>query len=269
MRVVSFLTIGLFSGALAATVSKDATCGGTNKYTCLGSTFGNCCSRAGWCGSTSAYCGTGCQPGYGNCGSNSPTSSKPVSSKSIASSTKSSAPAPTSTKKVSTDATCGGSKGYTCLGSSFGNCCSANGWCGSTPAYCGTGCRSGFGNCGSNNGASSTVLSSTKASSATSKTSAVSSPSATASGSTTQCLTGKKVPYKVSSDAAYSQLAQPYNLRLPYKPAVIVLPTTNQHVQDAVVCGAKSGLKIQAKSGGHSYASFSSGGKDGSMGKLT
>ncbi|OAG11159.1 FAD-binding domain-containing protein [Paraphaeosphaeria sporulosa] len=266
MRVVSFLAIGLFSGALAATVSNDATCGGTNKYTCLGSTFGNCCSSAGWCGSTSAYCGTGCQSAYGNCGSNSPTSSKPVSSKSIASSTKSSsAPASTSTKKVSTDATCGGSKGYTCLGSSFGNCCSANGWCGSTSAYCGTGCQSGFGNCGSNNGASSTVLSSTKVTSATSKTSAVSSPSATASGSATQCLTGKKVPYKVSSDAAYSQLAQPYNLRLPYKPAVIVLPTTNQHVQDAVVCGAKGGLKIQAKSGGHSYASFSSGGKDGSM----
>jgi hypothetical protein len=115
-----------------------------------------------------------------------------------------------------------------------------------------------------------TVLISTKVSSATSKaSSAAPSPSATASGSATQCLTGKKVPYKVSSDAAYSQLAQPYNLRLPYKPAVIVLPTTNQHVQDAVVCGAKGGLKIQAKSGGHSYASYSSGGKDGSMGKLT
>ncbi|KAL1602633.1 hypothetical protein SLS60_006050 [Paraconiothyrium brasiliense] len=186
MKGLSFLAVGLFSGALAATVSKDATCGGTNKYTCLGSTFGNCCSSAGWCGSTSAYCGTGCQ--------------------------------------------------------------------------------SGFGNCGSNNGASSSVPSSTKVSSATSKTSsATSSPSATTSGSATQCLSGKKVPYKISSDAAYTQLAEPYNLRLPYKPAVIVLPTTNQHVQDAVVCGAKAGLKIQAKSGGHSYASFSSGGKDGSM----
>lgn len=29
---------------------------------------------------------------------------------------------------VSPDATCGGAKGYTCLGSSFGNCCSPNGW---------------------------------------------------------------------------------------------------------------------------------------------
>lgn len=200
MRVLPSLAVGLFSGALAATVSKDATCGGTNKYTCLGSSFGNCCSSAGWCGSTSAYCGTGCQSAYGNCGSNSPTTSSTVRSK-------------------------------------------------------------------SKHGASSTVLSSSKVSLATSKTSAVVSPTATASSSTTQCLDGKKVPYKVFADAAYSQLAQPYNLRLPYKPAVIVVPTTNQHVQDAVVCGGKNGLKIQAKSGGHSYASFSSGGKDGSMGQ--
>ncbi|KAJ4290822.1 hypothetical protein N0V90_010017 [Kalmusia sp. IMI 367209] len=69
----------------------------------------------------------------------------------------------------------------------------------------------------------------------------------------------------MSSDAEYAALAQPYNLRLPYKPAVIVLPQTNQHVQDAVLCGSNAGLKIQAKSGGHSYASYSSGGKDGSM----
>jgi hypothetical protein len=46
---------------------------------------------------------------------------------------------------------------------------------------------------------------------------------------------------------------------------VVVLPTTNQHVQDAVVCAAQAGLKVQAKSGGHSYANWSSGGKDGSM----
>ncbi|KAF1837299.1 glycoside hydrolase/deacetylase [Decorospora gaudefroyi] len=60
-----------------------------------------------------------------------------------------SAPASSATK-VTTDATCGGTSGYTCLGSSFGNCCSSAGWCGSTSAYCGSGCQSGFGNCGSN-----------------------------------------------------------------------------------------------------------------------
>lgn len=32
-----------------------------------------------------------------------------------------------------------------------------------------------------------------------------------------------------------------------------------------MTCAAASGLKVQAKSGGHSYASFSSGGKNGSL----
>jgi len=59
-------------------VSTDATCGGTNQYTCLGSTFGNCCSPAGWCGSTTAYCGTGCQASFGNCGGNGVVSSSSV-----------------------------------------------------------------------------------------------------------------------------------------------------------------------------------------------
>lgn len=83
--------------------------------------------------------------------------------------------------------------------------------------------------------------------------------------SASQCLQEKKVPYETSADAAYSDLIKPYNLRLAYKPAIVVLPTTNQHVQDAVVCAGQAGLKVQAKSGGHSYASLSSGGQDGSL----
>jgi hypothetical protein len=31
---------------------------------------------------------------------------------------------------------CGWDKGSTCLGSSFGECCSASGWCGNTTDYC-------------------------------------------------------------------------------------------------------------------------------------
>nr|EAQ71552.1 hypothetical protein MGCH7_ch7g959 [Pyricularia oryzae 70-15] len=49
--------------------------------------------------------------------------------------------------KVSPDATCGGNTGNTCKGSAFGNCCSVNGWCGFTTAYCGSGCQKGFGTC--------------------------------------------------------------------------------------------------------------------------
>ncbi|KAF2262629.1 glycoside hydrolase/deacetylase [Lojkania enalia] len=138
-------------------VTTDATCGGTNGYTCLGSEFGNCCSPAGWCGSTSAYCGDGCQSEFGTCGSNSVSSSIPSSTRS------SSAPSATSTLKVSTDGTCAGTSGFTCVGSSFGNCCSQYGWCGSTTGHCGTGCNSAFGTC-SSSGGSSVQPSSTRAS---------------------------------------------------------------------------------------------------------
>ena len=74
---------------------------------------------------------------------------------------------------------------------------------------------------------------------------------------TTTCLDDAGVSYDIESSADYSELAEPYNLRLPYKPAVIVLPETDKHVEDAVVCAGKNGLKVQAKSGGHSYASYS------------
>ncbi|KAF1917933.1 hypothetical protein BDU57DRAFT_181609 [Ampelomyces quisqualis] len=69
----------------------------------------------------------------------------------------------------------------------------------------------------------------------------------------------------MTSDAEFSDLIEPYNTRLPFTPAVVVLPTTNRHVQDAVICAAQVGLKVQAKSGGHSYSSNGLGGKDGSM----
>ncbi|KAF2865573.1 hypothetical protein BDV95DRAFT_506587 [Massariosphaeria phaeospora] len=87
----------------------------------------------------------------------------------------------------------------------------------------------------------------------------------TAGTSLSKCLSEKKVPAKYSTDPQYADLAEPFNLRLPYKPVTIVLPTKNQHVKDAVLCAGKFQVKVQARSGGHSYASFSSGGKDGSM----
>lgn len=79
------------------------------------------------------------------------------------------------------------------------------------------------------------------------------------------CLSDNTVPAKFHSDVGFSQLAATYNVRLQYIPAVIIVPTTVQHVTDAILCASKTGTKVQAKSGGHSYASFSSGGQDGSM----
>ncbi|KAF5557752.1 muramidase [Fusarium napiforme] len=68
------------------------------------------------------------------------TSSAPIST-TISSKTSSSAAQPTN---VSTDGTCGGTKGKTCLNSAFGDCCSSSGYCGDSSPYCGGGCQSKF-----------------------------------------------------------------------------------------------------------------------------
>ncbi|CAE6511492.1 unnamed protein product [Rhizoctonia solani] len=50
-----------------------------------------------------------------------------------------------------------------------------------------------------------------------------------------------------------------------YYPVAIVFPTTAQDVQKYVKCGAASGVAVVGRSGGHSYASYGVGGKDGSL----
>ncbi|KAF7542447.1 hypothetical protein G7Z17_g11554 [Cylindrodendrum hubeiense] len=46
------------------TVSSDATCGVGTAFKCGEIT---CCSQYGYCGNTTAHCGTGCQSAYGRC----------------------------------------------------------------------------------------------------------------------------------------------------------------------------------------------------------
>ncbi|KAF7550637.1 hypothetical protein G7Z17_g5573 [Cylindrodendrum hubeiense] len=153
------------TGSLPATTNGrcgssqgDQTC----KYEWDGET---CCSSAGWCGSTSAHCGTGCQSKYGTCGlsssvsavssstSKSSTTSKASStSKSSTTSKSSSTTTATSSPPISTNGRCGTNfGGTTCIEEPGATCCSSAGWCGSTTAHCGTGCQSGFGTCGSSN----------------------------------------------------------------------------------------------------------------------
>jgi hypothetical protein len=136
------LSIGVASASPAAplnkrAVSTDGSCGGTKGFTCKGSSYGDCCSQYGWCGTSTDHCGAGCKSAFGTCAGGSSTS-KATSVTVKPSSTAAPPPASTPTKKVSPDATCGGTKGYTCLGFAEGNCCSASGWCGSTSAYVST-----------------------------------------------------------------------------------------------------------------------------------
>ncbi len=73
------------------------------------------------------------------------------------------------------------------------------------------------------------------------------------------CLRDAGVP------TAAAATATPFNSRLPFAPAAVAVPTTLEHIQAAVVCGAQAGVKVTAKSGGHSYASLGLGGEDGHL----
>ncbi|KAK4233842.1 FAD linked oxidase [Achaetomium macrosporum] len=79
------------------------------------------------------------------------------------------------------------------------------------------------------------------------------------------CLQEARVPVDARNSTEWKQDARPFNQRLPYTPAAIAVPTTVGHIQAAVSCAAKVGVKVNAKSGGHSYASFGLGGEDGHL----
>ena len=108
-------------------VTTDGSCGSQHGNTICGNwPSGSCCSVNGFCGNTTAYCGTGCQSGP--C---SPSgSSTPLASPTVVA--------------VTTNGSCGSQNGGTICGNwPSGACCSVNGYCGNTTAYCGAGCQSG------------------------------------------------------------------------------------------------------------------------------
>ncbi|KAJ4360126.1 uncharacterized protein N0V89_000686 [Didymosphaeria variabile] len=80
-----------------------------------------------------------------------------------------------------------------------------------------------------------------------------------------KCLTDAAVPIDVKGSEGWNEDVAPFNIRLPYLPTAISVPTTTKHIQDSVKCGRKLGIKVSAKSGGHSYASFGFGGENGHL----
>lgn len=155
------------------TGTTDGTCG--NNKSCLGWTYGQCCSQYGFCGSGDTYCSpiAGCQAEYGICEGSSPTTTPGVpstTSTSTSSSSSSSAPttttsgtssssstsssasaSPTATlppgQSTTTDGTCGNNK--SCIGWAYGQCCSQWGYCGSSDTYCSpiSSCQPNYGIC--------------------------------------------------------------------------------------------------------------------------
>ena len=57
------------------------------------------------------------------------------------------------------------------------------------------------------------------------------------------------------SDPFYQmRWVDPYNLNIPVVPVAVARPSTAQDVAGFVRCAGQYGVKVQAKSGGHSYA---------------
>eukprot|EP00833_Pecoramyces_ruminatium_P001418 jgi/Orpsp1_1/1175450/evm.model.c7180000053950.1 len=106
---------------------------------------GYCCSKYGYCGKTSPYCGTGCQTGFGECGTSSSSSTtKKTTTKKTTTTTNKTSAVNSNLPTVTGNSQCG--PGIAICGNGY--CCSKYGWCGTSSAYCGTGCQSGFGKCG-------------------------------------------------------------------------------------------------------------------------
>ncbi|ORX42973.1 glycoside hydrolase/deacetylase [Piromyces finnis] len=120
------------SSTTTTTTSSDGRCGTGYGTKCPS---GQCCSKYGHCGTTSAYCDAGCQSGFGKCNSSS-----------------------TTTTTTSSDGRCGTGYGTKCPS---GQCCSKYGYCGTSSAHCDAGCQSGFGTCGSSSTTTTTTTTTT------------------------------------------------------------------------------------------------------------
>ncbi|KAF4635639.1 hypothetical protein G7Y89_g2458 [Cudoniella acicularis] len=89
--------------------------------------------------------------------------------------------------------------------------------------------------------------------------------SALPNAAVTSCLSSSNVPQVLTTDSKYSLVVKPFNLRLPFTPVAIAMPSTTAQVQAAVACGASLNVTVTPRSGGHSYASHGLGGENGHL----
>lgn len=81
----------------------------------------------------------------------------------------------------------------------------------------------------------------------------------------TVCLTGAQVPFLAQNTFDWAEEISTYNLRLPYTPAAVAIPTDVDQIQAAVLCGVQNNVRVSAKGGGHSFGSYGLGGEDGHL----
>lgn len=76
-----------------------------------------------------------------------------------------------------------------------------------------------------------------------------------------QCLStafsGNPGDIAAASNPLYQiQYVKPYNLDLPVTPVAVTRPTDSAQVGHVVKCAADSDVKVQPRSGGHSYGNY-------------
>ncbi len=146
----------------AAEASSGGACGASVQAWCP---TPECCSQYGWCGVTSAHCGTGCQQSYGSCTRVGKTVSRvgcsrlcsltvgsathakllhPMATAAVSPSPPPKPPSPSPKPPASSGGACGASIQTQCPTS---ECCSQYNYCGNTSAHCGTGCQITWGYC--------------------------------------------------------------------------------------------------------------------------
>ncbi|KAJ2904432.1 hypothetical protein MKZ38_008105 [Zalerion maritima] len=79
------------------------------------------------------------------------------------------------------------------------------------------------------------------------------------------CLAENDVPFDTEGLNDWELDGAAFNLRIPYTPVAIAVPTGIGNIQGTVTCTRELGLKVSAKCGGHGYANFGFGGEDGHL----
>jgi len=80
-----------------------------------------------------------------------------------------------------------------------------------------------------------------------------------------QKFSALKIDAVFPGDPNYEKFATAYNRRYSYRPAAIVFPNSTNAVANSVTVGVAEKLSLSARAGGHSYAAYGLGGRNGAL----
>nr|POE93655.1 hypothetical protein CFP56_19667 [Quercus suber] len=164
------------------------------------------------------------------------------------------------TTSLSPDGSCGGTSGFTCLGSPAGESCSQWGWCGSNDAYSGAGCQAAYGRCGGTAAGTSSVVGTSVMSS---NSACVNSAVATTITVTTSVLSTTTVWLTASSTSSTAPTPTPYNIPSSMRPVSTrysISSTQATSAASSIAAGTSS--VAPAASGSIKYQVFSGDGSE-------